>query len=162
MKDLLITFIQSTFKFILNPRIWLDLNANRHAQTIPPAAAPAAISNTLDHRDILLTKALDLASSLSENISFISRNSLASGVEELLPIKDVSEASAAGPSDKIPNIDNNAEHELSLTPHNVSDVENMDHTHTEKHVIQADIESKDVETANLVIIESSDSDLLRL
>lgn len=161
MKDLLITFIQSTFKFILNPRIWLDLNAHRHAQTIPPAA-PAAISNTIDHRDVLLTKALDLANSLSENISFISRNSLASGVEELLPIKDVSEASAAGPSEKIPSIDNNAEHELSLTPHNDSDVENMDHTHTEKHVIQADIESKDVETANLVIIKSSDSDLLKL
>lgn len=65
MKDLLVTIIQSVFKYILNPTIWsrvaADINAQPDEPRTPNASQRFELQTDSDLRDINMSKALDLA-----------------------------------------------------------------------------------------------------
>lgn len=66
MKDLLVTIVQSMFKYVLNPAIWSRVAADMNAQTAEPTT-PSSAQRVNDSpfdaniRDINVSKALDLA-----------------------------------------------------------------------------------------------------
>lgn len=66
MKDLLVTIIQSVFRFILNPAVWarvaVDINAQANeAVTTPNSSQRVELQSDSDIRDMNVSKALDLA-----------------------------------------------------------------------------------------------------
>lgn len=90
MKDLLVTFIQSMFRYILNPTVWSrvasDINSSQSEDATPPIQRVKSNSDT-DLRDINIGKALDLANKqmklLLENKKLETSQIQPSGVEVL-------------------------------------------------------------------------------
>lgn len=128
MKDLLVTIIQSMFKYILNPTIWSRVAADINSQTdepmTPNSAQRADSPFDTDIRDVNVSKALDLANQQMKLILEHKHNALSqmqpSGIE-MLAVKestenasksDLSLATSSGIADPISELSDSSKCEV--------------------------------------------------
>lgn len=87
MKDLLVTIVQSMFKYILNPTVWSRVASDINTSQSDDNATPIQRTSDSDIRDINISKVLDLANVqmklLLENKKLENTQNLPSGVEVL-------------------------------------------------------------------------------
>lgn len=98
MKDLLVALIQSVFKYVVNPTVWSrvasDINSSPSRATPEPIQRIQSITDS-ETRDVIVSKALDLASQCNQQVQYLldhhkmSQIQPSSGVE-MLAVKEAS------------------------------------------------------------------------